>query len=220
MRASLSVAVLALVTISSAPAASGQGEKGAPFEGVVTFELEEGTTLDYSVRQGLVRLDVNGKGSQAAMIMDPAAHKMYMLMPTQQMYMEMAIPEADGSVEVPADQPKPKKTGKTDIVAGHPCEYWVMRHKDGDTEVCLASDLGGFYGFGNTTGKGGVPEWQEQLSKNYFPLKVIGNEDGGRKVVLLATKVERKALEKAMFVPPASYKKMTMSMQMPANPSR
>ena len=61
MRASLSVAVLALVTISSAPAASGQGEKGAPFEGVVTFELEEGTTLDYSVRQGLVRLDVNGK---------------------------------------------------------------------------------------------------------------------------------------------------------------
>jgi hypothetical protein len=219
MRASLSVAVLALVTISSAPAASGQGEKGATFEGVVTFQMADGLTLDYAIRQGMVRLDVGGKGSHATVIMDPAAHKTYMLMPAQQMYMEMATPEADGSAESPEDRPKPQKTGKTDIVAGHQCEYWVMRHKDGDTEVCLASDLGGFYGFGNTAGKGGV-EWQEQLSKNYFPLKVIGNEDGGRKVVLVATRVEKKALEKAMFAPPEAYRKMTMSMPTPAAPPR
>lgn len=220
MRALLAGAALVLATISSAPAALGQGGKSTPFEGVVTFQVGEGTTFDYAIRQGLVRVELDGSSEGAIMLVNSAAHKMYMLMPSQEMYMEMSVPDAGGTSAGLEGQPKPTRTGRTEIVAGHKCEYWVVRGDGVETEVCLASDLGSFHGFGNPMARGSAPSWQREFGNNHFPLKVIGKGDDGKEVVMVATKVERKALDAAMFKPPASYRKMEMNMRLPGTPPR
>src|SRR5690606_8625342 len=93
MRTSTCGAVLALAAITAPSVAHTQGTK--QFEGVVTYQTDDGHTFEYAVRQGLVRIDMNSESRRGSMIMDPAAHKMYMLVPEQKMYMEMKLSQLD-----------------------------------------------------------------------------------------------------------------------------
>lgn len=208
-RASLQGVVVTLAIVLAPALARSQG--AAQFEGVVTFQSEGGRSFDYSMREGLVRIDMNGSDRKAAMIMDPGAKKMYMLMPEQHMYMEMKVPEGK---DVEQKDVKPTKTGKSDVVAGHKCDYWSVEEEQGEVDICLANDIGGFQAFSNRM-IGSASAWQEAIGKNAFPLKVITHTEGKEKVALEATKVEKKSLDAAIFAPPASYKKMEMNMKMP-----
>jgi hypothetical protein len=213
-RSSLAGAVIVLAAMAVPAIAHGQSTK--QFEGVVTYQGEGGRSIQYALRNGLVRIDMSGESRQAAMIMDPGSHKMYMLMPEQKTYMEMKVPDMS-DVEGSSNNVKPTKTGKSEVVAGHKCEYWTVEENDGQVDICLAKDMGGFQAFSNkTVGDGSA--WQEAIGKDSFPLKVIVHKDGKDEVALEATKVERKSLDASLFAPPASYKKMEMNMKMPGSP--
>lgn len=213
-RASLQGAIATLAVIVAPAMARAQG--AGQFEGVVTFQSEGGRSFDYSIRKGVIRIDMNDENRKAAMIMNPAAHKMYMLMPEQQMYMEMKVPEGD-ALEGTGKDAKPVRTGKSDVVAGHKCDYWKVEEDQGEVDVCLTNDLGGFQAFSNHM-IGDAAAWQKAIGKNAFPLRVILHKDGEEQVALEATKVEKKSLDAAMFTPPASWKKMEMNMKMPGAP--
>lgn len=214
MRTSIYGAVLAIAATAAPAVAHGQGSK--QFQGVVTFQTDQGQTFQYSVRQGLVRLDMSGDSRHGAMIMDPAAHKMYMLMPEQKTYMEMKLSGLDDAAQS-ATNVEPTKTGKSEVVAGHKCEYWTVKEEKGQVDVCLAKDLGGFMAFDNKS-IGEAAAWQQAIGKDSFPLKVVMHKDGGEEVALVATKVEPKTLDASLFTPPSTYKKMEMNMKMPGSP--
>ncbi len=214
MRTSIHGAVLAIAAIATPVAAHGQGAK--QFQGVVTFQTDAGQTFEYAVRKGLVRIDMNGESRRGSMIMDPASHKMYMLMPEQKMYMEMKLSGLD-SLDDSATKVEPTKTGKTEVVAGHQCEYWTVKEDKGQVDVCLARDMGGFMVFDNGA-IGEASAWQRAIGNDSFPLKVVMHKDGGDEVALVATKVEARTLDASLFSPPSSYKKREMNMKMPGTP--
>lgn len=215
-RASLQGVVVAVAAILAPAMANGQGAN-KQFEGVVTFESEGGRSFNYSIHKGLVRIDMNDDSRKAAMIVDPGAHKMYMLMPERQMYMEMKVPE-DTQAAGDGSDAKPTRTGKSEVVAGHRCDYWSVEEEQGKVDICLAADMGGFQAFSNHM-IGSASAWQEAIGKDAFPLKVIiHGDDNQDKVALVATKVEQKSLDAELFTPPASYKKMEMNMKMPGSP--
>jgi hypothetical protein len=214
MRTSIHGAVLAIAAIAAPAVAHGQGTK--QFQGVVTFQTDEGQTFQYAVRQGLVRIDMNGQSRHGAMIMDPASHKMYMLMPEQKTYMEMKLSGLDEVDHSPTNA-APTKTGKSEVVAGHKCEYWTVKEEKGQVDVCLAKDMGGFMVFDNSA-IGEASAWQQAIGKDSFPLKVVIHKDEGDEVALVATKVDPKPLDASLFTPPSSYKRMEMNMKMPGTP--
>jgi hypothetical protein len=213
-RGSMHGAILALAVIVAPAIAHGQSSK--QFEGVVTYQGEGGRTFQYAIRNGLVRIDLNGENRQGAMIMDSGSHKMYMLMPEQKTYMEMDM-SGMGDMDSAADNVRPTKTGKTEVVAGHKCEYWTVKEDKGQVDVCLARDMGGFMVFDNRA-IGEASAWQRAIGNDSFPLKVVMHKDGGDEVALVATKVEPKPLDASLFSPPSSYKKMEMNMKMPGTP--
>jgi hypothetical protein len=203
-RASMQGVVIALAASLAPAMAQGQGAK--QFEGVVTYQAEGGQTFEYAIRKGLIRIDMNSGNKQAAMIMDPGSNKMYMLMPEQKMYMEMKVPDANRLGDSTKDA-KPTRTGKSEVVAGHKCDYWNVKEAKGDVDICLANDMGGFQAFSNQM-IGSASAWQDAIGKSAFPLKVIMHDEGEDKVALVATKVEEKSLDATMFSPPSSYRKM------------
>lgn len=210
----ISGAVVALAAIATPTFAHGQSSK--QFEGVVTYESEGGRTFQYAIRNGRVRVDMNDESQHGAMIMDSGSHKMYMLMPEQKMYMEVDVSEM-GDMDSSADNVKPTKTGKTEVVAGHTCEYWTVTEEKGQVDVCVAKDMGSFQAFSNKS-IGNASAWQEAIGKDAFPLKVVMHDDGKEEVALVATKVEAKSLDASLFTPPASYKKMQMNLKGPGSP--
>lgn len=205
-----------LAAIAAAVPAAAHAQSSRQFQGVVTFQTEGGRSFQYAIRNGLIRIDMNGQGRQSAMIMDPASHKMYMLLPQQKSYMEMQVPDA-ADLDSSADNVKPVKTGKSEVIAGHKCEYWTVKEEKGQVDICLARDMGGFQAFSNQSIGNGAA-WQEAIGKDSFPLKVVMHDDGEEKVALVATSVEARALDASLFTPPASYKKMQMNMKMPGSP--
>lgn len=204
LRNSTCGAVLALAAITAPSAAHAQGTR--QFEGVVTYQTDDGRTFDYAVRKGLVRIDMNSESRHGAMIMDPAARKMYMLMPEQKVYMEMKLSQLSDEDDATTSV-QPVKTGKSEVVAGHKCEYWTVKEQKGDVDVCLARDMGGFTAFDNKS-IGKASAWQKAIGKDSFPLKVIVHGDEGEDVAMVATKVEQKTLDASLFEPPSSYTKM------------
>jgi len=203
-----------LLALSAAPVAAQE------FEGVFTSRVPgPGGTLELktSVKGARYRMDVAlpGQGT-VAMIGDPAAGEIYLVMAAQQMIMVMKLPEGDRASEPgTGTEASFTATGRKEVIAGHNCEYFRFTEGTNVTEVCFASDLGAFRGgaslFGGPPGRTGMPAtppWaRELLRKGAFPLKVAR---GNGEVVWEVVAVERKSLEAALFTPPANYQRMTM----------
>jgi hypothetical protein len=198
-------ATLLAVTLIAIPATS-PAQSSSKFQGVVTFQAEGGRSFDYSIRNGVVRVDMNAGNQQTAMIIHPESRMMYMLLPQQRSYMEMKLPDAE-ELTGSAQHAKPVKTGKSEVVAGHKCEYWTVKEKETQVDVCVARDMGGFQAFSNQS-IGSASDGQKAIGDDSFPLKVIMHKDGKDEVGLVATKVEAKQLDPSLFSPPASYTKM------------
>ncbi|HEX6537017.1 MAG TPA: DUF4412 domain-containing protein [Gemmatimonadaceae bacterium] len=203
-------ALFAIVALLPAAAAA-QGD----FEGTVTMRLQQGHEMQYSMRGGKIRVDMSGQGRQMAMIMDPATHTAIMLMPAQQMYMQMPMHDMEGAIAEHREKYQLTRTGKSEVVAGHECAYWHVHEKGGDAsddaDVCIASDLGKFFAFQNPMRRGAAPAWQSSLrDADGFPLKIVEVRDGQPVTTLEVTKIERKSLAPAMFEAPAGYRKMEM----------
>lgn len=179
----------------------------ADFEGQVDYMVtSEGRSqpLSFLVRGPKARIDVNG--GQAAAIIDGDAHTQVVLMPARKMYMSMAVQR---SVAESADkQSRPtalRKTGKRETIAGVACEVYAYKNEDGEGELCNARGLGRFLPVQGGPGGGGWPFERVLAGSDVFPLRINHRGKDGP-TQLLATKVDRRSIDPALFQPPADYR--------------
>jgi len=208
------------------------------FEGAVTMRLSAsggdpaGQEIEYLLRGGKARINLNARGRNVSMIAVPADKKMYMLMDAQNMYIEMSTdPTEDPRLQVATDAaakkmgtaaaPKITRTGKKETIAGYECEHVLIETDTESVDACNTKALGSFVnamsaigGMGRG-GRGGAapPAWQKSLAEiGAFPLRIT-RKDGS--FALEVTKVEKRAIAEAQFVIPSNYSKMNMPARSP-----
>lgn len=198
----------------------------APFEGAVTIRMSSKTPqgvmsqqMEYFMRAGKVRVNMAAPAGMPvagpSLILSPAEKKMYMLMPAQSAYMELAMSDSLATAAAQrapglADDAKIVRTGKRETVAGLSCEHVQVIAKAGTADMCVSKELGRFVNPTDAMRQSGGG-WQRELG-NEFPLKVT-MPDGS--VPIEVVKVERKRLSNELFTVPGTYNKMTMPARRP-----
>jgi len=168
--------------------------------------------VQYLLRQGVMRMEMNRGEHAAVMIVDPTAKTSYMLMPQQRMYMVMPFTQGAGA-DPQRPAPEVVRTGKKETIAGYECEHWLVKDTTGDVDACVATGLGAFAMGG---GPGREASWSGVFREHRgFPLKV---SKAGTGTMMEVTKIEPKRLDASLFAPPADYKKMEMPAGMPMAP--
>jgi hypothetical protein len=209
-RRRITAAVLLVAGLAAAPAFA------QTFEGAVTAKLmpdggREPMDVQYLLRQGVMRMEMNRGESAAVMIVDPTAKTSYMLMPQRKMYMVMPMMQG-AAAETQRPAPDVVRTGRKERIAGYECEHWLVKDATGDVDACVATGLGAF-AMGNA---GREPSWMGVFREQRgFPLKV---SKAGTGTMMEVTKIEPKRLDAALFAPPADYKKVEMPAGMPIAP--
>src|SRR5262252_4843840 len=244
-RAVLSLALLLTATFgascggatrNSTSSSSSSAPGGGAFEGEITsktFIGDQTMETRYSIKGERNRVEMHfppggpqaGARQTSVTLMDLSSRTTTMLFPTTKTYMtmnwgEMAEEMTKGSgKDSPSDFPKVTSTGKTETIAGLPCEHWLIGDK---TDVCMSKGLGYFGG-----GSGGIldklknlalrdklkaqldanPEFSKFVEGGAFPLKMANIENGQPKTIMEVTGVERKSLDDSLFAVPADYKK-------------
>lgn len=201
---------LALAMATAAGLPSVVRAQGA-FEGVVTFSLEAGRgpgTMQYSIKGQNVRMDMSMGGGMAVYTLFNADTKtMDMVMPERQMYMEYSAASMPAMADSMTNRAKLTWTGQKETIAGYECEHATITGEGGTTDVCLAKGLGTFVSAGGgMRGRGPMGGGWESAVHGMFPLKV--QQDG--RVIMEATKIEKKTLDPSLFTVPGGYQKMQM----------
>ena len=218
-------AVGALLTASVSSAADA-------FQGKVSLAITSGKaksqTLNYSIKDQKLRMDMEAEGHSVATIMDMGKLEMLMLMAEQKMYMVMPLKkpieqaQAQGQARQGESTADIEFTGKTDTILGYKCNQILVKDKGTVTEMWVAEGLGMFMGLGQQGGGGGMfggghksanaSKWEEALKgKGGFPLRVISTDPKGKESFRMeATKIEPGTLPDSLFVPPAGYQKFQM----------
>lgn len=199
------------------------------FEGKVTLAMTAGKdktqTINYSIRQDALRIDMTADGHNFASIMDLKKLEMIMLMPEQKMYMVMPMKQTIEKAVEKAEikDPDIQKTGRTETILGYKCDEYVTKDKKTTTEIWLAEGLGAFMGLGDNSGGGGMggmfgggkskaATWEEKFKgKPGFPLRVVTRDAKTKETFRMeATKIEPGALPASLFQPPAGWEKFQM----------
>jgi len=196
-----------------------------PFQGVVKYRMtSDGRSFDivYMTKGDRVRTEMEMDGMQVFMLMDAGKATMTTVMPDQRMYMTMDLNRMAGRVaQQDTTVPKITRTGRTETIAGHTCEHFLMGDKQ-DVDVCVASGLGYYLGGsesqrGRSSGFGlpraGDPRWRqfrEMFADGFFPLKTTMTEGGKVKAEMVATSVEPRTLSDDVFAVPAGFQEMRM----------
>ncbi|MGH7516835.1 MAG: DUF4412 domain-containing protein [Gemmatimonadales bacterium] len=223
---------LAVCALPVAPAVlSAQG-----FEGTVTYAMNPSSgkpgQLVYQVKGTRIRADITGATGGPPggmyMLMDATSGKMMSVMPAQKVYMTMDLQamgeqmkqQHGGHKKHAAKAGKITKTGKTETIAGHKCEHYLMGEQQ-DSDVCAAKGLGMFMGGNAAGGMGraftlpaGYEEYAEFAKDGFLPLKVSAIRNGKEEVVMEATRVEKKSLDASLFAVPTGYQEMDMGKMM------
>jgi hypothetical protein len=206
-------AVCLLATATSRLAAQG-------FQGVIQFvsyerDSNEPDTMTQMTKGSKIRFEGLGR-EHGAMIMDGTNR--IILMPDKKQYMNM--PAEFGGREAAAEAAKHRgvavKTGKSENVAGIPCEDWHYKGTDDDGkseegEVCVARGAGLMInrlsgGMMSHMFDAGGPAFNEAINNGGGILKVTNNG----KLSLIAIRAQASAIPDAMFVPPPDYTALTM----------
>ena len=116
-----------------------------------------------------------------------------------------------------------KNTGKTEIVAGVPCQVWYGTWDDADKkeegEACVANGVGFALAeltFANpmmrpgASGSARFEQYRELVGGNKGILKVTKIEDGKRVPQLEAVKIERTPVSDDAFKPPAGFTELRL----------
>ncbi len=193
------------------------------FDGIIKFVSYENAanpdTMTQITKGSKIRFEGMGKGVDnegGAMIMNGDTR--LILLTEQKMYME--LPASLGAREVAKESSKHRgvaeKTGKTEVVAGVPCNVWHYKgtNDDGaaeDGEVCMAKGTGFMVnrlagGMEAQYFDAGGAAFVAEMKNGGGIMKVTENG----KVKLVAVKVEATSVPDAMFAPPPGYTKMGM----------
>ena len=223
----------AILTIAFASPAHGQG-----FEGVQEFKLTsdgKSAAVVQTHKGSRVKLDMSGmaalNGGKAApqaqgsyVLIDWKSREMFMVMPSQRMYMAgnidsmMARGQAMQSRFDPAKS-KVTKTGKTETVAGLTCELWhseaVVNEKVEQADFCITKGAGLMAPPGGAGRQGAMnPEITKLMKQGYGVVKMTRIVDGKPQPVIELVKSDRKKIPASELQVPEGLKRMDMGAMM------
>ena len=171
------------------------------------------------------KLRMEGMGHAGAIIMNGSNR--IIIIPERKQYVEMPMDlgRKEGAREAAKHHGVAVRTGKTESIAGIPCEDWHYKGTDDDGkaeegDVCVARGAGLMVsrlagGMMEHMFEEGGPAFNEAMKNGGGLLKATNNG----KVAFIAVKAQATSLPDAMFAPPAGYTKMDMSqMAMPRKP--
>jgi hypothetical protein len=212
------------------------------FNGVITFQGnhsggEQGTFVQ-TTKGHKIRIDGFG-GDSSSMIVDNDAKIMMMVEPRKKQYMlvtqddmkQMQAMMAPMLERMKQRQDTSKegsfnftKTGKTETVAGVPCEVYRGSYVDGEGknsegQACIATGVGFALAdimannpMMQQSGQHAMMERYRQLvGGNKGILKATTIKDGKPTTEFQATKIEPKVVSDAVFAPPAGYKEVRLA---------
>ena len=202
------------VATTAVPPPSGwTGPFASGFEGAIAMHTTSAhgpTDMVFLTKGGKSLVDVPGRDGQTAhSIFDPTTQKVTIVMDSQQLAMQVPLPHASAAAPN-ATPPKVTRTGKHETVAGYDCEDWDIVLEGGKREAtCVAQGLA-FFDFSAMSGPvgGGVhSSWAEELRDgNAFPLRAVESDSAGKETSRMeVTRIEKKSLDDAAFIVPASY---------------
>lgn len=238
---------LSLVSALFVPVATVSAQAG--FTGSVTYQVNMGSQESSSGPQSMTftmagthrRMDMtmpaDAGGGMAAMmgrsistISDDATHTTTTLLNDKKMYITHTYNPSAGPRKLP-DNTQPKapdkgeqftKTGKTETIAGIPCEDYLYT-SGGDapkqTEICNAHGFGFLWGTQSDIsrmqqmGPSLSPQYaaaMQEFKDGFFPLKVAEMNGGKEDVKMLATKVDRGTPPAAAFAVPPDFTPLQM----------
>jgi hypothetical protein len=184
---------------------------------VTASKQKEPIGMDYSMKDGKLRMDVQTGHSGAGMggiIFDMPGKQMIILMDAggRKMFMRRDIPQvtpqANGNVSAAGHQMAPPvATGRTEVIAGQTATEYRMTGEKGEViEMWLAKGLGPFMSFsgGNPMmgGRGTPPAGWENFARdgNAFPMRVVTHSaDGAETMRMEVTSVEKTSLPDSLF---------------------
>ncbi len=214
----------ACLLVTATPQLFAQG-----FNGVIQFvsyenHPEHPDTMTQMTKGNKIRMEGMGRGG-GAMIMDGTSR--IVIIPERKQYVEMPMSFGgkDAANEMSKHHGVAVKTGKTETIAGIPCEDWHYKgtNDDGETEegdVCVAQGAGLMLnriagGITQHMFDEGGQAFSDAMKNGGGLMKATNNG----KVSFVAVKAQATSLPDAMFAPPAGYTKMDMSqMAMPHKP--
>jgi hypothetical protein len=225
----LSLLLWALLAFSAA-VVTPHAATAQAFEGVITsnYYMAPGKAMEVKsmIKGTHARQELTVQGKQMYTLMDLQKQEAMTVMPDQKMYMTISMADArkwaqearpdSGAAKAPAFE----KTGKTETIAGHSCEHYLVG-EDKDVDVCAAKGLGVF-GMGNVPrGMGGkmfgaqakAEGWEEYLplaEEGFYPLKMETIEGGKSELLMEVTKIEPQPLSDDLFTVPGGYTEMKM----------
>ncbi|MEO7113699.1 MAG: DUF4412 domain-containing protein [Polyangiaceae bacterium] len=180
------------------PAGINGAEKLGHIYGIVDSDAKKAFIVIDNQKE-VVEIDMNTIGEQVKSMAPPTSH-----------------PTAAGTAEPPKYPPKITKTGKTDTVAGYSCEIWDIQNTEpGDkskADVCVAQQGVSWFHFPITGAPAEYAALGELVDGSHFPLRAVvtgkdGTTEQGRVEV---TKIDKKPLDASLFIPPPSYKVVTI----------
>jgi hypothetical protein len=198
----------------------------AQFEGVVESKNlttdEVGTAIHYPmtmwVKGEMVKIAIPAYGENpgTTMIYRRDRRVMWTLVDAEKSYFEILL-NADrelGAEEPVRKEPRPalKKTGKSKSILGYPCDQFLVKAGDVETEFWGTKKLGSLAAtiqrvFAGSNGDGGR-SWDDEIAKmGYFPVVARTRLEGRVVESSEVTRVEQRKLPADLFDVPPGYKK-------------
>jgi hypothetical protein len=214
-RAKLCLAVAGCLLVTTTPRLAAQYNGVIQF---VSYNDHDGApdTIVQMTKGSSLRFENMG-GHGGAMIMK--GNTRTIMMPDRKQYMDWPAEMDSKAVEREASKRHgtAEKTGKTETIAGIPCDDWHYKSTDDDGktaegEVCVSHGAGLMVTrmagpMLKRVFSGGGEAFNEALNSGGGILKVTKNG----KVQLLALNAQATTVPDAMFSPPADYTKLDMS---------
>jgi hypothetical protein len=203
------------------------------FEGKVTMTMTSGKskdgpqTIDYSIKEGYMRMDMMTAKGGAAFITDFKNKQIIILIPQNNMYMVRSLPDPSanpkpGAAGGPPSAPThPSDTTFTDThtsetILGYDCEKYEATNSKGVAYIWATDRLGMFGGLSMGGGPGrhsqeAPQEWENVIKgTGFFPLRVVGIKDGKEDFRLEVTAINKTSLPDSLFMPPDGWRKLDL----------
>jgi len=192
------------------------------FEGKIVFRIkykESYNQITYLVKKDKFRIEPKDTGGMGIMLYDAKKEVMTIIISPKKMYMEMPF-DLSPTKGTKRNKTKTffKNTGKTEKIKGYICEKFEFNSNGRTGEAWMAKNLGKFLFFGNSKNKSKLSnKWQDAVvAGNYFPLKIILNDNAKdkREVVFEVVEIKQEELSDSLFLPPENYEKIDMQKMM------
>jgi len=187
-------------------------------EYLVKDEFYKMKIIDFKNASGKSTEDMNMENNE--IIFDTKNNMMYIIMPSQKMYMEMDlknIPNEKTSSAVKKTKFDVKKTGEKKKILGYDCEKFIITTEEGIIETWITKDINFIFQNMDKMFQSGQSFDFEKYSKDLgYPMtmKFVGKDK--TTVELETIEITKKKLDKSLFLIPKGYQKFNLP-TMPGN---